>query len=78
MTFRRPARAGDPDSPQAAYLLGLLRRNLITLDEALRWATNVDEFKLRVQGIASASDEAKDQMASSLDADQSDITRFGH
>jgi twitching motility protein PilT len=59
-------------------LLGLLRRSLITLDEALRWATNVDEFKLRVQGIASAADDARDQMANTaLDGAQPDITRFG-
>ena len=61
-------------------LLGLLRRKLITLDEALRWATNVDEFTLRVQGIGSTSDEARDQMARSAlgdDADeQTDITRY--
>ena len=61
-------------------LLGLLRRNLITYDEALRWATNTDEFKLRVQGIASAADEARDQMASGILGDTSakpDVTRFG-
>jgi twitching motility protein PilT len=44
-------------------LLGLLRKNLVSYDEALRWATNVDEFKLKVQGIATASDEAQEQMA---------------
>jgi twitching motility protein PilT len=61
-------------------LLGLLRRDLISYDEALRWATNIDEFKLRVQGIASAADEARDQMASGIadgTAVQPDITRFG-
>jgi twitching motility protein PilT len=60
-------------------LLGLLRRSLITYDEALRWATNVDEFKLHVQGIASAADEARDQMANTTlgDAGNTDITRFG-
>lgn len=44
-------------------LLGLLRRGVITLDEALRSATNVDEFKLKVDGIADAAGEAHDQMA---------------
>ena len=29
-------------------------QGLVTYDEALRWATNVDEFKLKVQGIATA------------------------
>jgi twitching motility protein PilT len=61
-------------------LLGLLRRGQVTYEEAIRWATNVDEFKLRVQGIASAADEARDQMASGILGDnspQTDITRFG-
>jgi twitching motility protein PilT len=47
-------------------LLGLLRRKLISLDEALRWVTNVDEFKLKVQGVFSSSDEAQQQMASDV------------
>jgi twitching motility protein PilT len=59
-------------------LLGLLRRNLVTYDEALRWATNIDEFKLKVQGIASATDEARDQMASGIlgSEAQPEVTRF--
>jgi twitching motility protein PilT len=44
-------------------LFGLLRRDLISYDEALRWATNPDEFKLKVQGISNVQDEARDQMA---------------
>jgi twitching motility protein PilT len=60
-------------------LLSLFRRNLITYDEALRWASNVDEFKLRVQGISSTADEARDQMASTSlgDGVPTDVTRFG-
>jgi len=59
-------------------LQGLLRRNLVTYEEALRWATNIDEFKLKVQGIASATDEARDQMASGILGSEAkpDITRF--
>ena len=30
----------------------LFEQGLVTSDEALRWATNVDEFKLKVQGIS--------------------------
>jgi twitching motility protein PilT len=61
-------------------LLGLLRRALITYEEALRWATNIDEFKLKVQGIATASDEAQEEMARGVvgrepDA-KADVTRF--
>ena len=33
-------------------IFGLYQQGLVTLDEALRWASNVDEFKLKVQGIA--------------------------
>ncbi|MEK6631345.1 MAG: PilT/PilU family type 4a pilus ATPase [Acidobacteriota bacterium] len=60
-------------------LLGLLRRGMITLDEALRWATNVDEFKLKVDGIADAAGEARDQMARDVLGDASghvEISRF--
>ena len=59
-------------------LLGLLRRHLVSLDEALRWATNVDEFNLKVQGITSSGDQAQQQMARDvvgLDVPSSDITR---
>ena len=35
----------------------------MSYEEALHWATNVDEFKLRVQGIAMTSDAARDEMA---------------
>ncbi len=62
-------------------LFGLLRRELITYDEALRWATNPDEFKLKVQGISNVQDEARDQMAHKVIGGKADekveITRFG-
>ena len=60
-------------------LLGLLRRELITMDEALRWATNIDEFRLRVAGISAAGDEAQEQMARDIvgpTAPSPEITRF--
>jgi twitching motility protein PilT len=44
----------------------LYKRELITLDEALRRATNPDEFKLKVQGIQSTADVAQHAMESSL------------
>ena len=40
------------------------QQGLVTLEEALRWATNVDEFKLKVQGISTTADMARDEMAS--------------
>ncbi|MGE0461356.1 MAG: type IV pilus twitching motility protein PilT [Vicinamibacterales bacterium] len=64
-------------------IFSLYSQGLITYDEALRWASNVDEFKLRVQGISTTSDQARDQMASALfgrptaSATDSEITRFG-
>jgi twitching motility protein PilT len=43
-------------------IFGLFEESLITYDEALRWASNVDEFKLRVQGISTTADLGRDQM----------------
>jgi hypothetical protein len=45
---------------------------LITLDEALSRASNADEFKLRIQGIRSAADAAREEMASQM----ADFERF--
>jgi twitching motility protein PilT len=47
-------------------IFSLYSRGLVTLEEALRWASNVDEFKLRVQGISTTSDASRDQMAASV------------
>jgi len=47
-------------------IFSLFERQLITYDEALRWASNVDEFKLRVQGISTTSDASRDQMAGTI------------
>jgi len=64
-------------------IFDLYSRELITYEEALRWASNVDEFKLKVQGISTTSDQARDQMASALfgkpatSAANPEITRFG-
>ncbi len=44
----------------------LFEENLISYDEALNGATSVDEFKLRLRGIRSASDLARDDMERSL------------
>jgi twitching motility protein PilT len=40
----------------------LHQSGLITMEEALRGASNPDEFRLRVAGIRSASDQAKEDM----------------
>jgi twitching motility protein PilT len=47
-------------------IFNLYSQGLVTLEEALRWASNVDEFKLRVQGISTTSDVSRDQMAASI------------
>jgi twitching motility protein PilT len=49
-------------------LFGLYKSGLITLDEALRRATNPNEFRLKLQGIQSTSDVAQEEMDASLQA----------
>ena len=59
-------------------IFSLFEQGLVSYEESLRWASNVDEFKLKVQGIATTSDLTRDQMARSVIANTSpDITRFG-
>ena len=53
-------------------LFDLYTKELITLDEALSRASNPDEFKLRIQGIRSAADTAREEMASQME----DFERF--
>jgi twitching motility protein PilT len=56
-------------------IFSLFEQKLITFEEALRWATNKDEFKLRVQGISTTGDLGREAIArASL---QPEITRFG-
>jgi twitching motility protein PilT len=65
-------------------IFSLFEQSLISYEEALRWASNVDEFKLRVQGISTTADMARDQMAragaaagAAVGAGKPEITRFG-
>jgi twitching motility protein PilT len=68
-------------------IFGLYTQGLITLEEALRAASNVDELKLKVQGIATTADTSRDQMARTVfgkptavgagKGAQPEITRFG-
>ncbi len=63
-------------------IFGLFEQKLVTYEEALRWASNKDEFKLKVQGISTTSDETRDQMARGTVNPQRpqgtpQITRFG-
>jgi len=57
-------------------IFGLFEQGLVSYEEALRWASNVDEFKLRVQGIASTSEMSRDSMAKAV-VGNPEITRFG-
>src|SRR5512132_3478079 len=57
----------------------LFQQKLISYEEALRWASNVDEFKLKVQGISTTAEMSRDQMAAAAQASGGapEITRFG-
>jgi twitching motility protein PilT len=54
-------------------LYDLFTKGLITYEEALMRASNADEFKLRVQGIRSTSDAAREEMEKQI----SQFDRFG-
>ena len=61
-------------------IFGLFQQGFISYQEALRWATNVDEFKLKVQGISTTSETARDEMAKSIVGGKDSVaglTRFG-
>jgi twitching motility protein PilT len=57
-------------------IFGLFEQGLVSYEEALRWASNVDEFKLKVQGIATTSELSREQMAKAAMSNP-EITRFG-
>ena len=47
-------------------IFSLFQNELISYEEALRWASHVDEFKLRVQGVSTTADISRDQMAGTI------------
>ncbi|MFP3941068.1 MAG: type IV pilus twitching motility protein PilT [Thermoanaerobaculia bacterium] len=47
-------------------LFQLYKNGLITLDEALRRATNPDEFRLKIQGVQFTADASREQMEEQL------------
>jgi len=47
-------------------LFQLYKNGLITLDEALRRASNPDEFRLKIQGVQFTADAAREQMEEQL------------
>jgi twitching motility protein PilT len=61
-------------------VFSLYETGLVSYEEALRWCSNVDEFKLKVQGIHTTADMAREQMArvgQSTGGKAPEITRFG-
>ena len=61
-------------------IFSLYQHGIVTLEEALRWASNVDEFKLKVQGISTTGDMAREEMAKKPGfggGGSPEITRFG-
>jgi twitching motility protein PilT len=54
-------------------IFGLYQQGLVTLEEALRWASNVDEFKLKVQGISTSSEAIRTETSPG----NPEIFRFG-
>ena len=58
-------------------IFGLYQTGLVSYEEALRWASNVDEFKLKVQGISTTSEVSRDEMAKGVIGRPPEITRFG-
>ena len=56
-------------------IFGLFQQGLVSYEEALRWASNVDEFKLKMQGISTTADRGRDQITRT--GVSPDITRFG-
>jgi twitching motility protein PilT len=58
-------------------IFSLVEQGLVSYEEALRWVSNVDEFKLRSQGISTTADLSRDQMARTVVGGTPGITRFG-
>ncbi len=56
----------------------LFTKGIVSYDEALRYASNKDEFKLKVQGIATTAEMARDEMLKSVNtSNEPEIMRFG-
>ena len=57
-------------------IFSLWEHGAVSYEDALRYASNKDEFKLKVQGISTTSEMARDQMMRA-GGDDPDIIRFG-
>ncbi|MBW8713444.1 MAG: type IV pilus twitching motility protein PilT [Acidobacteria bacterium] len=60
-------------------IFGLYQSGYVTHEEALRWASNVDDFKLKVQGISSTTELSRETPPAPAPARSAmpEITRFG-
>jgi twitching motility protein PilT len=56
-------------------LFYLYKGGLITVEEALRRATNPDEFKLKLAGVQFTADIAREEMEGSLQGEDDDLMR---
>lgn len=61
------------------HLFLLFKAGTVTYEDALRYASNKDEFKLKVQGISTTADISRDEMLQAAAAAnaQPDVYRFG-
>ena len=57
-------------------LMGLIKKGLISYKEALRHASNPDDFALKASGISSTSDTRWDESVKADDSDDMKIERF--
>ena len=61
-------------------IYGLYEGGRVSYDTALRWSSNPDEFKMRVQGVTSTVGAARDEMEVPQPDDKGQqpmVTRFG-
>ncbi len=58
-------------------IFNLYQTGQVTYEEAVRWVTNLDEFKLRIDGISTTGDAAKAQLSGAGLPVDGGITRFG-
>jgi twitching motility protein PilT len=58
-------------------ILSHYERGLVSYEEAVRWTTNANEFKLKVQGIGTTNDLGQDEMARAAQRARPEVSRFG-
>jgi twitching motility protein PilT len=62
------------------HLFLMYSRGIVSYDDAMRYASNKDEFKLKVQGVSTTSDMARDEMlhaSMGRPGAPPEVTRFG-